>query len=248
QHDLITTNIAPNSQGQSHSLQIPLPTSIDPQSQSTTSIDLENIPLTVRTLSVPLSPSPVHSELKESQEGSQLSSIETQQASLAAIHTKAKGHNTLGTFVHSPTFGGNQSNQPSTFEQVSNPQDTIDEENDNGNVYSNSSRNENEARERLNPKDGLAHPASASTIVPNQKNQSASPIQSLTLVQGLKTIGVALSEEERKVLLSNEIPAAEIENLSIGVDAGGMGIIHVAEWRGIKVAIKEAMPQVICKE
>lgn len=50
------------------------------------------------------------------------------------------------------------------------------------------------------------------------------------------------------MLLSNEIPASEIEKLSIGVDAGGMGIIHVAEWKGIKVAIKEASPHVICKE
>ncbi|KAF9217736.1 hypothetical protein BGZ59_000065 [Podila verticillata] len=79
-------------------------------------------------------------------------------------------------------------------------------------------------------------------------NVTATIPKSLTLAQGLDTTGVILSDEERKVLLSNEIPASEIEKLSRGVDAGGMGIIHVAEWKGIKVAIKEASPHVICKE
>lgn len=50
------------------------------------------------------------------------------------------------------------------------------------------------------------------------------------------------------MLLANEIPASEIEKLSIGVDAGGMGIIHVAEWKGTKIAIKEASSHVISKE
>ncbi|KAF9303402.1 hypothetical protein BGZ74_003803 [Mortierella antarctica] len=82
----------------------------------------------------------------------------------------------------------------------------------------------------------------------NDRSNVATIPKSLTLAQGLETTGIALSDEERKVLLSNEIPASEIEKLSIGVDAGGMGIIHVAEWKGIKVAIKEASPHVICKE
>lgn len=50
------------------------------------------------------------------------------------------------------------------------------------------------------------------------------------------------------MLLANEIPSSEIERISIGVDAGGMGIIHVAEWKGIKIAIKEASSHVISKE
>jgi hypothetical protein len=72
--------------------------------------------------------------------------------------------------------------------------------------------------------------------------------QSLSLEQGLEHFPFPLTAEERKVLLSNEIPSAEIEKLSIGVDGGGMGIIHVAEWKGIKVAIKEASLNVITKE
>ncbi|KAF9319374.1 hypothetical protein BG003_009327 [Podila horticola] len=82
----------------------------------------------------------------------------------------------------------------------------------------------------------------------DRNNATVAVPKSLTLAQGLETTGITLSDEERKVLLSNEIPASEIEKLSIGVDAGGMGIIHVAEWKGIKVAIKEASPHVICKE
>ncbi|KAG0056476.1 hypothetical protein BGZ83_004734 [Gryganskiella cystojenkinii] len=73
--------------------------------------------------------------------------------------------------------------------------------------------------------------------------------KSLSLAQGLlREETIELSAEDRKLLLANEIPASEIEKLSIGVDAGGMGIIHVAEWKGIKVAIKEAQAQVISKE
>ncbi|KAF9133526.1 hypothetical protein BGW39_009600 [Mortierella sp. 14UC] len=72
--------------------------------------------------------------------------------------------------------------------------------------------------------------------------------QSLSLEQGLEQFPFPLTAEERKVLLSNEIPSTEIEKLSIGVDGGGMGIIHVAEWKGIKVAIKEASLNVITKE
>ncbi|GJJ69252.1 hypothetical protein EMPS_01598 [Entomortierella parvispora] len=72
--------------------------------------------------------------------------------------------------------------------------------------------------------------------------------KSITLEQGLRTFPYPLTEDERKILLANEIPASEIKKLSIGVDAGGMGIIHVAEWKGIKVAIKEASIHVISKE
>ncbi|KAF9335284.1 hypothetical protein BG006_000424 [Podila minutissima] len=71
---------------------------------------------------------------------------------------------------------------------------------------------------------------------------------SRSIEQGLKDISYSLTEEERKVLLANEIPASEIKKLSIGVDAGGMGIIHIAEYKGIKVAIKEASVHVISKE
>ncbi|KAG9065526.1 hypothetical protein KI688_001814 [Linnemannia hyalina] len=81
-----------------------------------------------------------------------------------------------------------------------------------------------------------------------KKSAPANP-KSLSLEQGLEQyFPFPLTAEERKVLLSNEIPSAEIENLSIGVDGGGMGIIHVAEWKGIKVAIKEASLNVITKE
>ncbi|KAK3839569.1 MAG: kinase-like domain-containing protein [Linnemannia elongata] len=69
-----------------------------------------------------------------------------------------------------------------------------------------------------------------------------------SIEQGLKTFPFPLSEAEKEVLLRNEIPASEIKKLSIGVDAGGMGIIHVAEWKGQKVAIKEASAHVISKE
>lgn len=69
-----------------------------------------------------------------------------------------------------------------------------------------------------------------------------------SIEQGLKTFPYPLSEAEKEVLLKNEIPASEIKKLSIGVDAGGMGIIHVAEWKGQKVAIKEASAHVISKE
>ncbi|KAF9924026.1 hypothetical protein FBU30_005932 [Linnemannia zychae] len=65
-----------------------------------------------------------------------------------------------------------------------------------------------------------------------------------SIEEGLKTFPFPLSEAEKEVLLRNEIPASEIKKLSIGVDAGGMGIIHVAEWKGQKVAIKEASAHV----
>ncbi|KAG9321587.1 hypothetical protein KVV02_001273 [Mortierella alpina] len=74
----------------------------------------------------------------------------------------------------------------------------------------------------------------------NQKNRS--------IEQGLKTLPFTLTEEEKRILLANEIPASEIKKLSIGIDAGGMGVIHMAEWKGQKVAIKEASSQVISKE
>ncbi|KAF9951286.1 hypothetical protein BGZ72_007183 [Mortierella alpina] len=73
-----------------------------------------------------------------------------------------------------------------------------------------------------------------------QKNRS--------IEQGIKTLPYTLTEEEKRILLANEIPASEIKNLSIGVDAGGMGVIHMAEWKGQKVAIKEASSHVISKE
>ncbi|CAO3574847.1 unnamed protein product [Mortierella alpina] len=69
-----------------------------------------------------------------------------------------------------------------------------------------------------------------------------------SIEQGLKTIPFSLTEEEKKIITDNGIPANEIEKLSIGVDAGGMGVIHMAEWKGQKVAIKEATYQVISKE
>ncbi|KAF9918585.1 hypothetical protein BX616_007599 [Lobosporangium transversale] len=72
--------------------------------------------------------------------------------------------------------------------------------------------------------------------------------KSQSIEQGLQNFPYPLTEEEKQVLLRNEIPATEIKKLSIGVDAGGMGIIHVAEWKGQKVAIKEASAHVISKE
>ncbi|KAI8350711.1 kinase-like domain-containing protein [Mortierella sp. GBAus27b] len=57
-----------------------------------------------------------------------------------------------------------------------------------------------------------------------------------------------LTKEQKKALLENKIPPSEIKSLTIGVDAGGMGIIHLAEWKGQKVAIKEASDHVISKE
>ncbi|KAG0322656.1 hypothetical protein BGZ99_003203 [Dissophora globulifera] len=69
-----------------------------------------------------------------------------------------------------------------------------------------------------------------------------------SIEEGLEEFPYPLSEEERQVLIKNAIPASEIKKLSIGVDAGGMGIIHVAEWKGQKVAIKEASIRVISKE
>ncbi|KAG0207021.1 hypothetical protein BGX33_007066 [Mortierella sp. NVP41] len=104
----------------------------------------------------------------------------------------------------------------------------------------------------INTKESSKRPVSSffkqiSSSFNNKKPTTASP-QSLSLEQGLETFPFPLSDEERKVLLSNEIPSSEIEKLSIGVDGGGMGIIHVAEWKNIKVAIKEASLDVITKE
>jgi hypothetical protein len=59
---------------------------------------------------------------------------------------------------------------------------------------------------------------------------------------------LSLTKEQKKALLKNKIPPGEIKGLTIGVDAGGMGIIHLAEWKGQKVAIKEASDHVISKE
>ncbi|KAG0329608.1 hypothetical protein BGZ99_001215 [Dissophora globulifera] len=77
---------------------------------------------------------------------------------------------------------------------------------------------------------------------------NAGQSRSLSVTQGLDRLPFPLSSVESKALLSSEIPGSEIDKLSIGVDAGGMGIIHVAEWRGVKVAIKEACANVIAKE
>ncbi|KAG0353564.1 kinase-like domain-containing protein [Gamsiella multidivaricata] len=68
--------------------------------------------------------------------------------------------------------------------------------------------------------------------------------KSRSIEQGFKTLPFPLTEDEKRILLANEIPSVEIKKLSIGVDAGGMGIIHVAEWKGQKVAIKEAATHV----
>ncbi|KAF9416612.1 hypothetical protein BGZ94_010164 [Podila epigama] len=109
-----------------------------------------------------------------------------------------------------------------------------------------SSSTTNETSTKVGPNDSVLKRISGSissltnSLVGGQKSQS--------IEQGLKVFPYPLTEEDRKILLANEIPASEIKNLSIGVDAGGMGIIHVAEWKGIKVAIKEASSQVISKE
>ncbi|KAF9182190.1 hypothetical protein BGZ51_004875 [Haplosporangium sp. Z 767] len=87
------------------------------------------------------------------------------------------------------------------------------------------------------------HLSTRLTSLGKNDSQKTRPIE-----QGLKTFSSELTEDEKKVLLANEIPASEIKKLSIGVDAGGMGIIHVAEWKGQKVAIKEASAHVISKE
>ncbi|KAI8601372.1 kinase-like domain-containing protein [Dissophora ornata] len=65
-----------------------------------------------------------------------------------------------------------------------------------------------------------------------------------SIEHGLKTFPFPLTGEEKKFLIENEIPASEIKKLSIGVDVGGMGTIHMAEWKGQKVAIKEASADV----
>ncbi|KAI1315791.1 hypothetical protein EDD11_000345 [Mortierella claussenii] len=108
--------------------------------------------------------------------------------------------------------------------------------------------------------EGTVEPAPpVASYIPDKKDKSTPSFfqrvseqfsfgQKRSIEQGLKTFPFPLSEEEKKVLLKNEIPASEIKKLSIGVDAGGMGIIHVAEWKGQKVAIKEASAHVISKE
>ncbi|KAG0266939.1 hypothetical protein DFQ27_009297 [Actinomortierella ambigua] len=57
-----------------------------------------------------------------------------------------------------------------------------------------------------------------------------------------------LTDKDLQALVSNEIPAIEIEDLSIGVDSGGMGVIHMAVWKGQQVAIKEATASVVARE
>ncbi|KAF9116982.1 hypothetical protein BGX27_007036 [Mortierella sp. AM989] len=82
--------------------------------------------------------------------------------------------------------------------------------------------------------------SSLSNTVVGQKSRS--------IEQGIKTLSIPLSEEEKLALLKYEIPGHEIMKLTIGIGAGGMGIIHMAEWKGQKVAIKEASIHVISKE
>ncbi|KAF9936001.1 Leucine-rich repeat serine/threonine-protein kinase 2 [Modicella reniformis] len=55
-------------------------------------------------------------------------------------------------------------------------------------------------------------------------------------------------KKEKNYFLANEIPASEIKNLSTRPNVGGMGRIYLAEWKGQKVAIKEASTHVISKE
>ncbi|KAF9438740.1 hypothetical protein BGZ76_005259 [Entomortierella beljakovae] len=57
-----------------------------------------------------------------------------------------------------------------------------------------------------------------------------------------------LEKRELQTLQRHEILTSEIKELSIGVDGGGMGIIHMAKWKGRKVAIKEADIKVILRE
>ncbi|GJJ78575.1 hypothetical protein EMPS_10934 [Entomortierella parvispora] len=91
-------------------------------------------------------------------------------------------------------------------------------------------------------------PSQESNANANAAAAAATSVQPVSLAQGLKEFSDELSPDDQRLLLANEIPATEIEKLTIGVDAGGMGIIHVAEWKGVKVAIKEALAHVISKE
>ncbi|KAF8957300.1 hypothetical protein BGZ46_002210 [Entomortierella lignicola] len=93
-----------------------------------------------------------------------------------------------------------------------------------------------------------SHPVTATVSCNTTTTTLTDQPKSLSLVQGLAEGQLKLTDDERKVLFANEIPASEITDLSIGVDSGGMGIIHVAMWRGIKVAIKEASEKVITME
>lgn len=69
-----------------------------------------------------------------------------------------------------------------------------------------------------------------------------------SMKEELSDFPLKLTQEQVDILLANEIPPAEIKDLSIGVDAGGMGVIHLAEYNGEKVAIKEASVNVVFKE
>ncbi|KAF9174367.1 hypothetical protein BGX21_007451, partial [Mortierella sp. AD011] len=72
--------------------------------------------------------------------------------------------------------------------------------------------------------------------------------KSISIEQGLKNFP-ELTEEEKSLLIKNAIPCPEtIGNVTIGIDAGGMGVVHMGEWNGQKVAIKEAQTHVISKE
>ncbi|KAK3837341.1 MAG: kinase-like domain-containing protein [Linnemannia gamsii] len=115
-----------------------------------------------------------------------------------------------------------------------------------GTTPSNNSTTNNDKKESKRPASSFFKQIS-STLTKKSVTANKQP-HSLSLEQGLEQFPFPLTAEERKVLLSNEIPSTEIEKLSIGVDGGGMGIIHVAEWKGIKVAIKEASLSVITKE
>ncbi|KAG0003689.1 hypothetical protein BGZ80_005750, partial [Entomortierella chlamydospora] len=100
----------------------------------------------------------------------------------------------------------------------------------------------------LNNNNGIHQPTNNQSYSTKATTIQSDQLQSLSLAQGLEKSNIRLTEAELKVLLANEIPASEIDNISIGVDSGGMGVIHVAEWKGVKVAIKEASDRVISKE
>jgi hypothetical protein len=113
--------------------------------------------------------------------------------------------------------------------------------------------NESDETDTVAPEGSLA-PAKNNKAAARISRQISSVVSTVfgpktrSVKEGLKDFPFNFSPEEEKLLIENEIPAEEIENLTIGVDAGGMGVIHIAKWRGQKVAIKEATPQVISKE
>ncbi|KAF9971911.1 hypothetical protein BGZ73_005043 [Actinomortierella ambigua] len=104
----------------------------------------------------------------------------------------------------------------------------------------------NETGERVTK----ASPSSSSAVSASATASHAKPEPNSKPLTGYLTDEQRskLSERELRALVSNEIPATEIEGLSIGVDSGGMGVIHVGIWKGQKVAIKEATTAVVARE